>query len=486
MLVSETLTPSAPAEQVADADITAAIDMFFLTKKGVNSHLIDVATREGIVELTGSADNLLARERAEEIALAVRGVRGVINELVIKTSDVPDARLLTDVEQALTDDAATNDYDVRCTVHDGVVTLAGTVQTWAEKQLVLRVLRGVKGVRQIREEQLRIRGGEIQNSDAEITTQIREQLDWDIQVNSALVEVRTNERVVHLAGTVGTAAEKTRIVATAYQAGATRVDARDLFVAYWALGRELRQEKFAPKPDEAIAQAVRDVLRLDPRVRAYHPMVRVRDGVVTLSGPVSNLRAKQAAELDTRNVVGVWDVHNLLKVRTERVSPDGDIQQTIVDALARDPYVHRFSFTVNVHNGKVYLYGRVDNHFEQEQASLVAASVNGVLDVENRVLVAGQESPDAAWPDFLRAAPARHAASPDPDHALAESIRTRFFWSASLHDQDVEVRVENGRATLTGTVDTWLERRLAAREAYEVGARDVNNHLRVLMDKPSL
>ena len=95
------------------------------------------------------------------------------------------------------------------------------------------------------------------NSDAEITTQIRELLDWDIRVNSALVEVRTNEQVVHLSGTVGTATEEEHIIAMAHQTGATRVDARDLFVAYWALNSALRREKFAPRADEAISNAVR-------------------------------------------------------------------------------------------------------------------------------------------------------------------------------------------------------------------------------------
>ena len=69
-------------------------------------------------------------------------------------------------------------------------------------------------------------------------------------------------------------------------------------------------------------------------------------------------------------------------------------------------------------------------------------------------------------------------AVPTPDYALAERIRTRYCWSASLHDQDVDVRVENGRATLTGTVDTWLDRKHAAQTAHEAGAREVNNHLR--------
>lgn len=44
------------------------------------------------------------------------------------------------------------------------------------------------------------------------------------------------------------------------------------------------------------------------------------------------------------------------------------------------------------------------------------------------------------------------------------------------------MRVDQGRATLVGTVDTWLDRKQAALEAYEAGARDVNNHLRVRTD----
>ena len=52
---------------MSDADITAAVELFFLTKKGVPAHLIDVTTHEGLLVLTGITDSLLARERAEEI-----------------------------------------------------------------------------------------------------------------------------------------------------------------------------------------------------------------------------------------------------------------------------------------------------------------------------------------------------------------------------------------------------------------------------------
>ena len=458
------------AEHVSDADITTAIELFFLTKKGVAAHLIDVATHEGIVVLTGITDNLLAQERAEEIAMAVRGVRGVINELLISTPDVADEELNRHVTTALADDPAAGDYNVRCTAQDGVVTLTGTVQSWAEKQLVLRIVRGVRGVRRLETEEVVIQWGEVHNSDDEITTQIRELLDWDIRVNSALVDIRTHERVVHLAGSVGSAAEKAHVVTTAYQAGANHVDDRDLFVAYWALNHELRRTKYAARSDQDIARAILDTFRFDPRVLSYQPTVLVHNGIVTLSGAVSNLRAKKDAERDARDVVGVWDVHNLLKVRTTRFIPDLNIHNSIKEALARDPYVGLFDFSVHVRNGKASLYGQVGSHFEQTQAGDVASGVNGVADLDNWVSVAASPGFDG----FQVYAP-----KPNADFALAERIRSRWFWSSALHNQDIEVLVEKGRATLTGTVDTWLDRDQAAYDAYNAGARYVDNDLLV-------
>lgn len=467
-------TPPTSAELVSDADITMAIKTLLANKKGLAAHGITVATRAGVVELAGFTDNLLSQQWAGEIALAVRGVRGLRNTLAVRTAAVPDTELRQAVGQASVDDPATNDYQVHWLVSEGVVTLSGTVQTWAEKQLVLRVLQGVRGVRAFVADVLVIRGGEIVNSDAEITTQIQELLDWDIRANGPLVQVRTTEQVVHLAGTMGTHAEKNRLVALAYQAGAARVDARDLFMAYWALGREIHREQFAPQPDEAIARAVRDTLRLNPRVRAAETLVQVLDGVVTLAGTVSNLRTKQHAEQDARHVVGVSNVHNLLKVRPARLVPDEDIGQSIIAAWARDPYVGQFAFQVQVHGGQVLLTGLVSTPVEVEQAGDVAAGVSGVVDVNNRLEVTSLDAEDGSITSFLG------QDKTGLDHALAERIRARYCWSASLHDQEVEVHVANGRATLSGTVDTWLDRQHAAQAAHEAGSREVNNHLRVL------
>ncbi len=467
-----------PAEYLADGDITTALELLYLTQKGVSAHLVDVETHEGIVKLTGITDNLLARERAEDIALAVRGVRGVINELLISTPAVPDAELQASVASALTVDPATSFFSIYVAAADGVVTLTGTVQTWAEKELVLRVGRGVRGVRRLVANDLTISWGSLHNSDEEITTQIREALAWDIRVNAALVEVRTHDRAVYLSGTVGTAAELAQAEATAYQAGATHVDIRDLNVQHWAANRDLRGDKYAPRTDEAIAEAVRAAFRYDPRVLAYQPLIVVYNGVVTLSGTVSNLLAKQHAERDARHVVGVADVLNLLKVRTSLFIPDLQIGQTIREALARDPYVGLDAFSVYVRNGKALLYGQVNSYFEQTQAGRVAAGVNGVAEVDNWVTVPGSAHFDAYQTSSWQPAPAR----PNADFTLAERIRSRLFWSPSLHSQAIEVVAEQGRATLTGTVESWFDRNQAGDAAYAAGAWDVTNNLEIDLD----
>ena len=110
------------------------------------------------------------------------------------------------------------------------------------------------------------------------------------------------------------------------------------------------------------------------------------------------------------------------------------------------------------------------SHFEQQQTGEVASGVNEVADFDNWVTVAaspGFDGFDVYQPRL------------NVDFALVERIRTRWFWSSSLYNQDIEVLVEKGRATLTGTVATWLDREQAAYHSYNVGARYVDNDLLV-------
>jgi osmotically-inducible protein OsmY len=69
------------------------------------------------------------------------------------------------------------------------------------------------------------------------------------------------------------------------------------------------------------------------------------------------------------------------------------------------------------------------------------------------------------------------------DRQIKENIQDELFWSPFVDADDVEVTVEDGRATLTGTVGSWSEYGAAQDNAYEGGAVTVDNNLVVISPK---
>jgi osmotically-inducible protein OsmY len=60
---------------------------------------------------------------------------------------------------------------------------------------------------------------------------------------------------------------------------------------------------------------------------------------------------------------------------------------------------------------------------------------------------------------------------------IKDDIETQFWWSPYVDLEEIEVSIDDGIATLTGTVDSWLEYDLAERNAYDGGAVAVDNNL---------
>jgi osmotically-inducible protein OsmY len=84
-------------------------------------------------------------------------------------------------------------------------------------------------------------------------------------------------------------------------------------------------------------------------------------------------------------------------------------------------------------------------------------------------LVAGPVSAGAASPQAAAVKPS--------DHTLTERIETRVHQDAALKNHDVDVSVDNGVATLTGTVATNAQKTRAATLARVKGITRVDNRL---------
>ncbi len=72
-------------EFLDDAAITASVTARFLTQKGLDAMSIGVSTNDGIVSLTGQVDHAAQSSLAELVAMQVKGVRKVRNNLTVKT-----------------------------------------------------------------------------------------------------------------------------------------------------------------------------------------------------------------------------------------------------------------------------------------------------------------------------------------------------------------------------------------------------------------
>ena len=75
---------SSTGEVVDDSVITTKIKTQLANDEFLKSFQISVETRKGIVELSGFVDSQKAKDKADQIARGVEGVKSVKNALIVK------------------------------------------------------------------------------------------------------------------------------------------------------------------------------------------------------------------------------------------------------------------------------------------------------------------------------------------------------------------------------------------------------------------
>ncbi len=476
------LTVQAQENTLSDVNVSSAVTTALINDQGVAGADLDVLTQEGIVTLAGSVTNLLAKNRAIALAKTVKGVRGVIDRIKITPIEKTDKEIQTDVVNALLWDPATEAYDISTTVNDGIVTLTGQVESWQERDLAQRIVKGISGVNQVNN-RIEVEYA-IERMDNEMEEDIVSALSWSRYVDNSLIVVDVNNDKVTLTGTVGSLAEKDEAIRLSYVLGVESVDASGLEVESWAREERFRKDKYTDREDNEINEAVTDALFYDPRVRSFNVDVSSNNGNVTLQGTVSNLKAKRSAAQTARNIIGVWRVKNQIKVKPETPT-DATIKQRIKGALRANPYTESYEIGIAVKNGKVTLAGTVDTYFEKARADDIAARIYGVLGVRNLLqvddkynILVNNPFVDTEWfvydyPWYVY--PAYHPVTIDAE--IRQDIESELFWSPFVDADQVNVKVDNAVATLTGEVDTWAEYWAAQENAFEGGAVLVNNDL---------
>lgn len=479
------LTAAARNQPLPDQEVADAIEDEILIDNAILLNNIDVSVQNGIATLSGQVDNILAKERAARIAGVVRGVKNVVNRIEVKPRhDWSDETLATNVRTELLLDPATESYEVDVNAKDGVIILNGTVDSRQERILAAKVAKGVAGVIGL-DNRIDVKY-DVDRPDAELKPEIRKRLKWDVLVDDAMIHIQVDDGAVSLTGVVGSAAEKQRAKINAWVAGVKSVDATGLDVERWARDEELRGDKYRQKSDEQVRQAILGAMAADPRVQSFNVQADVDDGRVTLRGKVDNLKAKRAAAGIARQTVGVDEVTNRIKVRPKETAGDEALAKKVRQAIKRNPYLEKSDITVIADNGVVDLYGQVDSFFEKGEADDIAARMQGVILVDNNLSVDNEQyvydpyiedwyAYDYGWYDYEPAYTLMMS-----DETIEDEINDELWWSPFVDSDDIHVSVAGGEAVLTGTVDSYNQRRIAAENALEGGATSVDNRLTVV------
>jgi osmotically-inducible protein OsmY len=142
--------------------------------------------------------------------------------------------------------------------------------------------------------------------------------------------------------------------------------------------------------DTALEDAVLASLDHDPRIAASSEIAAsVDDGVVTLRGTVENFSQRRAAASDVRNIDGVYEVDDQLKVNligSDR-REDDEIRGVALQALIWDTEVPSDTVDISVQDGWLTLKGDVGYQFQSDAAYGDVASLYGVYGVTNEIKV---------------------------------------------------------------------------------------------------
>ncbi|MGM3276329.1 BON domain-containing protein [Ralstonia sp. 24A2] len=212
------------------------------------------------------------------------------------------------------------------------------------------------------------------------------------------------------------------------------------------------------KNDIQLKSDVEEELQWDPAVDADRFSVRVKNGVVTISGSADSFADKHAAEEAIRRVAGVTAlvVHVQVRVPPDMRRPDEEIAQAISDALHWNTAVPADAIRVMVEDGAVTLRGEVDQDFQRRAALDTVQRVRGVTSVANALTL-------------------REAAGPAD---LSERIVKALQRQAVLDAARINVVVADGTVTLYGPLRNLHECRAAREAAMDApGVRAVIDHL---------
>lgn len=235
--------------------------------------------------------------------------------------------------------------------------------------------------------------------------------------------------------------------------------------------------------------AIDTAFALNRHLSPFEIEVSVEDGSVTLKGVVENAAERELAAELAGNIDGVRGVNNDLEVdpalevpvvdEQSRITTDKTLAQRFDDAtlaatvkskLLWNSNTEGLDIQVRAESGVVSLSGNAGTPVAKELAGELVTNTEGVREVHNHLSISTADSASAEAQNA-----ANDAAASISDSWITSKVKSSFLYSRNLDSLNIKVDTRDGFVSLSGTVLSNAEKRLAVETARNIrGVRGVD------------
>ncbi|HHW56176.1 MAG TPA: BON domain-containing protein [Clostridia bacterium] len=188
--------------------------------------------------------------------------------------------------------------------------------------------------------------------------------------------------------------------------------------------------------------------------------VRCLNGHVVLYGIVDTLSEKNCAQKIAENIDGVIEVENNITIATDGKIKDKDIKRGILRNLRNSKFYEEIGeLGVDVSDGIVTLYGKINNAQQEIESINQAAQTIGVKNVISKLELNKEQMLD--------------------DASLVNLVVQKLY-RYDLNLPDLVITANNGVITLSGYVNDLKEKKLANEVVQSIdGVRKVVDRIKI-------
>jgi osmotically-inducible protein OsmY len=455
-LITASETENTP--YASNSEIEKMISSNFSSDTNIDTSNIVIISDQGIITIKGKVDSIIEKEKLGSIAEEIRGVKEVINQLKVNSIPRSNHQLEKLVRLALVEDPVSEIFEIRVSAENGVVDLNGVVDSYYEKEFAERTVKGVIGVRKIKNN-IKV-NSRLNRVDEEIREELESRIRNDIRIDTSMIDIDVTDGVAVLSGYVNTLSERKLVIRNSWISGVKDIKAKNL-----KINPSQKSYNSVTKPTQLntdqIEKQISKAYQYDPKLKKSDIKIQVRDsGKVILTGLTNNLRAKRSATTQARNIRGVTKVINKIKIKNDEYLSNYELNKKVKSALMRDPYLSQYDIEVNSRNRRVVLSGKVKNFHSKKRAEQIAEKINGVNQVINKT----------TYPQSWRK---------KSDPIIEKNILGQIKSSPYIDPSQVLVQSKNGVVTLKGEVYNYSAKSAAQKEAFDGGAKKVRNKITV-------